>query len=146
MTVCMYRYVFFLYLVQLQHTKYSHACSSLKTKKTCETFNKFEFGGKASRITWFFQIDCILHLTGLSFFGNALELYHSEHKEALAIQQKRHLGLLLVDKTLLKEKLVSSPLRCLEVRTSYMQTHTVLLPLHSCSRVSSRIMVFDWSF
>nr|XP_046259789.1 dynein axonemal heavy chain 6 isoform X2 [Scatophagus argus] len=52
---------------------------------------------------------------GLAFFGKALELYHSEHKEALAIHQKRHLGLLLVDKTLLREKLVSSPLRCLEV-------------------------------
>ncbi|XP_076584320.1 dynein axonemal heavy chain 6 [Chaetodon auriga] len=52
---------------------------------------------------------------GLSFFGKALELYHSEHKEASAIQQKRHLGLLLVDKTQLKEKLVSSPRRCLEV-------------------------------
>ncbi|XP_070710496.1 dynein axonemal heavy chain 6 [Pempheris klunzingeri] len=52
---------------------------------------------------------------GLAFFGEALELYHSQHKEALAIQQMRHLGLLLVDKTQLKEKLVSSPLRCLEV-------------------------------
>uniref|UniRef100_A0A8C4HR50 Dynein, axonemal, heavy chain 6 n=2 Tax=Dicentrarchus labrax TaxID=13489 RepID=A0A8C4HR50_DICLA len=52
---------------------------------------------------------------GLSCFGKALELYHSEHKEALAIREKRHLGLLLVDKTQLKEKLVSSPLRCLEV-------------------------------
>ncbi|KAM9363597.1 dynein axonemal heavy chain 6 [Symphorus nematophorus] len=51
----------------------------------------------------------------LSFFEKALDLYHSEHKEALAIQQKRHLGLLLVDKTKLKEKFVSSPLRCLEV-------------------------------
>ncbi|XP_047189968.1 dynein axonemal heavy chain 6 isoform X2 [Scophthalmus maximus] len=52
---------------------------------------------------------------GLSFFEKALELYNGEHQEALAIQQKRHLGLLLVDKTKLKEKLVSSPLRCLEV-------------------------------
>ncbi|XP_038570255.1 dynein heavy chain 6, axonemal isoform X1 [Micropterus salmoides] len=52
---------------------------------------------------------------GLSFFEKALELYHSEHKEALAIQQTRHLGLLLVDKTQLKERLVASPLRCLEV-------------------------------
>ncbi|GAA6230347.1 dynein heavy chain 6, axonemal-like [Lates japonicus] len=51
----------------------------------------------------------------LFFFRKALELYHSEHKEALVIQQKRHLGLLLVDITKLKEKLVSSPLRCLEV-------------------------------
>ncbi|KAK5899926.1 hypothetical protein CesoFtcFv8_009352 [Champsocephalus esox] len=52
---------------------------------------------------------------GLSFFGKALELHHSQHKEAAAIQQKTHLGLLLVDKTKLKDKLVSSPLRCLEV-------------------------------
>uniref|UniRef100_A0A8C4HQX9 AAA+ ATPase domain-containing protein n=1 Tax=Dicentrarchus labrax TaxID=13489 RepID=A0A8C4HQX9_DICLA len=52
---------------------------------------------------------------GLSCFEKALELYHSEHKEALAIQEKTHLGLLLVDKTYLKEKLVSSPLRSLEV-------------------------------
>ncbi|KAK2815675.1 hypothetical protein Q5P01_026142 [Channa striata] len=51
----------------------------------------------------------------LSFFRQALELYHSEHKDALAITQKSQLGLLLVDKTQLKEKLVSSPLRCLEV-------------------------------
>uniref|UniRef100_A0A8C3AFB1 Dynein axonemal heavy chain 6 n=1 Tax=Cyclopterus lumpus TaxID=8103 RepID=A0A8C3AFB1_CYCLU len=51
----------------------------------------------------------------ISFFGKALELYHREHKEAAAIQQKRHLGLLLVDKTLLKEKLVFVPLHCLEV-------------------------------
>ncbi|XP_028284655.1 dynein heavy chain 6, axonemal [Parambassis ranga] len=50
----------------------------------------------------------------LAYFEKALELYHSKHKEALAIQQKRHLGLLLVDKTQLKGKLVSSPLRRLE--------------------------------
>ncbi|TKS69211.1 Dynein heavy chain 6, axonemal [Collichthys lucidus] len=52
---------------------------------------------------------------GLRFFAKALELHHSEHKEALAIQQKIHLGLLLVDKTQLKEKLLSSSLSCLEV-------------------------------
>nr|XP_029134611.1 dynein heavy chain 6, axonemal [Labrus bergylta] len=51
----------------------------------------------------------------LSFFEKALKLYHSEHKEALAIQPEKHLGLLRVVKTQLKEKLVSSPLGCLEV-------------------------------
>ncbi|KAM6942307.1 LOW QUALITY PROTEIN: dynein axonemal heavy chain 6-like [Lycodopsis pacificus] len=51
----------------------------------------------------------------VSFFGKALELYHSELKEAAAIPQKKRLGSLLVDKTLLKEKLASSSLRCLEV-------------------------------
>ncbi|XP_060941446.1 dynein axonemal heavy chain 6 [Limanda limanda] len=51
---------------------------------------------------------------GLSFFENALKLYHSECRETEDIQQKKPLGLLLVDKTQLKEKLVASPLRCLE--------------------------------
>ncbi|XP_078146083.1 dynein axonemal heavy chain 6 [Centroberyx gerrardi] len=55
------------------------------------------------------------HDHGVSFFGERLEKYHRERKEALAIQQKRHLGLLLVDTTQLKDKLISSPLRCLEV-------------------------------
>nr|XP_019939373.1 PREDICTED: dynein heavy chain 6, axonemal [Paralichthys olivaceus] len=36
-------------------------------------------------------------------------------KEAEDIQQKRHLGLLLVDKTKLKQKLVSSPQHCLNI-------------------------------
>ncbi|KAF7660832.1 hypothetical protein LDENG_00274280 [Lucifuga dentata] len=52
---------------------------------------------------------------GVSFFDTTLGVYHSQHKEALAIQQKTHLGLLLVATTQLKGKLVSSPLRCLEV-------------------------------
>ncbi|XP_029013318.1 dynein axonemal heavy chain 6 isoform X2 [Betta splendens] len=59
---------------------------------------------------------------GLPFFEKALELYHNEHKQALAIQQTTNLGLLLVDQTQLKEKLVSSPLRCLEV-VNEMLTH-----------------------
>ncbi|XP_053711973.1 dynein axonemal heavy chain 6-like isoform X3 [Synchiropus splendidus] len=52
---------------------------------------------------------------GLDFFGKSLELYHSEHKLALAIRKTRHLGLLLVDKKQLRRKLVTSPLRCLDV-------------------------------
>ncbi|XP_029367943.1 dynein heavy chain 6, axonemal [Echeneis naucrates] len=52
---------------------------------------------------------------GVSFFGKSLELYHNENKEVLSIQQKRNLGILMVDKTKLKEQLLSSSLRCLEV-------------------------------
>ncbi len=64
----------------------------------------------------------LLCVIGVSFFGKALELYHNQHKEVLAIPEKRNLGLLLVDKTLFRERLLSSPLRCLEVRTSkYIQ-------------------------
>uniref|UniRef100_A0A667W9Y7 Dynein axonemal heavy chain 6 n=1 Tax=Myripristis murdjan TaxID=586833 RepID=A0A667W9Y7_9TELE len=52
---------------------------------------------------------------GVAFFSDRLKKYHSQHREALAIQQKRHLGLLLINTTQLRDKLISSPLRCLEV-------------------------------
>ncbi|XP_056619544.1 dynein axonemal heavy chain 6 [Triplophysa dalaica] len=51
----------------------------------------------------------------VAFFESSLEKYHREHKEALAIKQKRPLGILMVDTTQLKKKLIPSPLRCLEV-------------------------------
>ncbi|KAM8878755.1 dynein axonemal heavy chain 6 isoform 3-T3 [Spinachia spinachia] len=51
----------------------------------------------------------------MSFFEKELKLQHSVHKDATAIQQKRHLGLLLVDKTQLKKKLVYSQLCCIQV-------------------------------
>ncbi|XP_051560675.1 dynein axonemal heavy chain 6 [Myxocyprinus asiaticus] len=50
----------------------------------------------------------------VEFFEDSLDKYHREHEEALAIKQKRPLGILLVDTTQLKHKLVPSPLRCLE--------------------------------
>ncbi|XP_064860607.1 dynein axonemal heavy chain 6-like [Oncorhynchus nerka] len=55
-----------------------------------------------------------IRITEWRSFSESLKKYHREHKEALAIKQKRHLGLLLVDTTLLKGKLLPSPLRCLE--------------------------------
>ncbi|XP_023141924.2 dynein axonemal heavy chain 6 isoform X2 [Amphiprion ocellaris] len=51
----------------------------------------------------------------VSFFEKSLELHHRVHKEAFSIQQKRNLGLVLVDKAQLKDKLVSSSSCCLEV-------------------------------
>ncbi|MGH0158034.1 UNVERIFIED_CONTAM: hypothetical protein FKN15_035545 [Acipenser sinensis] len=51
---------------------------------------------------------------GAAFFGEQLKTYHTEHKDALAIKQKRNLGMLLIDTTQLKNKLIPSPLRCLE--------------------------------
>ncbi|XP_017317258.1 dynein axonemal heavy chain 6 isoform X2 [Ictalurus punctatus] len=50
----------------------------------------------------------------LVFFDESLKRYHGQHKEALAIKPKRHLGILLVDTTQLKSKLTPSPLRCIE--------------------------------
>nr|XP_055061459.1 dynein axonemal heavy chain 6 isoform X1 [Misgurnus anguillicaudatus] len=51
----------------------------------------------------------------VAFFASSLDKHHREHKESLAIKPKRPLGILLVDTTQLKQKLIPSPLRCLEV-------------------------------
>ncbi|XP_066474528.1 dynein axonemal heavy chain 6 [Tiliqua scincoides] len=51
----------------------------------------------------------------VKFFAEQLEKYHKQHKEAVAIRQKRNLGLLLIDAKKLKDKLIPSPKRCLEV-------------------------------
>ncbi|XP_063073303.1 dynein axonemal heavy chain 6 [Engraulis encrasicolus] len=50
----------------------------------------------------------------VAFFAEHLMKYHTEHQQALAIKQKRNLGMLLVDTTQLKATLIPSPLRCLE--------------------------------
>lgn len=62
-----------------------------------------------------------LYFTDIPFFEKALKLQHSVHKDATAFQQQRHLGLLPVDKTQLKTKLVYSQL---QARTSNVQTDT----------------------
>ncbi|XP_078448652.1 dynein axonemal heavy chain 6 [Lampetra planeri] len=48
----------------------------------------------------------------VSFFEESLAKYHEQHKDAVAIKQRRDLGMLLVDATKLKKKLIPSPLRC----------------------------------
>nr|XP_060479238.1 dynein axonemal heavy chain 6 [Panthera onca] len=50
----------------------------------------------------------------VKFFGEQLEKYHRQHKDAIALRPTRNVGLLLIDTKLLKEKLIPSPLRCLE--------------------------------
>ncbi|KAF6321024.1 dynein axonemal heavy chain 6 [Rhinolophus ferrumequinum] len=51
----------------------------------------------------------------VKFFSEQLEKYHRQHKDATALKPTRNVGLLLIDTKLLKEKLIPSPLRCLEV-------------------------------
>ncbi|KAM4809142.1 dynein axonemal heavy chain 6 [Rhinophrynus dorsalis] len=51
---------------------------------------------------------------GVEFFAEHLDKYHKQHEDALAVTQKRNLGLLLIDAKKLKEKLIPSPKRCLE--------------------------------
>ncbi|XP_055256564.1 dynein axonemal heavy chain 6 [Moschus berezovskii] len=52
---------------------------------------------------------------GVKFFSEQLEKYHRQHKDAVALRPTRNVGLLLIDTKQLKEKLIPSPLRCLEV-------------------------------
>ncbi|KAJ8402442.1 hypothetical protein AAFF_G00369310 [Aldrovandia affinis] len=73
------------------------------------------------RIRVFFKENESLDLDSLSeqehdvtFFRDSLEKYHSECDEAQAIVQKKQIGLLLIDSTQLKKKLIPSPMRCLE--------------------------------
>uniref|UniRef100_A0A8C8Z9L8 Dynein axonemal heavy chain 6 n=1 Tax=Prolemur simus TaxID=1328070 RepID=A0A8C8Z9L8_PROSS len=51
----------------------------------------------------------------VKFFSEQLEKYHKQHKDAVALRPTRNVGLLLIDTKRLKEKLIPSPLRCLEV-------------------------------
>ncbi|KAK1792527.1 hypothetical protein P4O66_012465 [Electrophorus voltai] len=60
---------------------------------------------------------------GVDFFGERLEKYHRQHKEALAVNPKRVLGMLLVDTSQLKSQLTPSPLHCIEA------IHEILPPL-----------------
>ncbi|XP_053147968.1 dynein axonemal heavy chain 6 isoform X2 [Hemicordylus capensis] len=69
---------------------------------------------------------------GVQFFAEQLEKYHKQHKEAVAIRQKRNLGLLLIDAQKLKDKLIPSPKRCLEVINA-------MLPIISKKKVTAII-------
>ncbi|XP_005385504.1 PREDICTED: dynein heavy chain 6, axonemal [Chinchilla lanigera] len=51
----------------------------------------------------------------VKYFSEQLEKYHKQHKDAVALRPTRNVGLLLIDTKQLKEKLIPSPLRCLEV-------------------------------
>ncbi|KAL4694152.1 hypothetical protein H8959_013417 [Pygathrix nigripes] len=58
----------------------------------------------------------------VNFFSEQLEKYHKQHKDAVALRPTRNVGLLLIDTRLLREKLIPSPLRCLEV-LNFMLPH-----------------------
>ncbi|XP_046331899.2 dynein axonemal heavy chain 6-like [Haliotis rufescens] len=51
----------------------------------------------------------------VAFFSEHLEKYHSQHKMAESIVAKRPIGMLLVDALKMKNQLIPSPLRCLDV-------------------------------
>uniref|UniRef100_A0A2K6TNM5 Dynein axonemal heavy chain 6 n=1 Tax=Saimiri boliviensis boliviensis TaxID=39432 RepID=A0A2K6TNM5_SAIBB len=68
----------------------------------------------------------------VNFFSGQLEKYHKQHKDAVALRPTRNVGLLLIDTKLLREKLIPSPLRCLEVLN-------FMLPLQSKKKVDAII-------
>ncbi|KAL3884515.1 hypothetical protein ACJMK2_024650, partial [Sinanodonta woodiana] len=49
----------------------------------------------------------------VAFFAESLNTYHHQHKMAMAIKEKRPIGMLLVDALKMKNLLIPSPLRCL---------------------------------
>ncbi|XP_060619679.2 dynein axonemal heavy chain 6 isoform X2 [Anolis sagrei] len=69
----------------------------------------------------------------VTFFAEQLEKYHKQHKEAVALRQKRNLGLLLIDAKKLKDKLIPSPKRCLEVINE-------MLPIIAKKRVTAILL------
>ncbi|XP_064174621.1 dynein axonemal heavy chain 6 isoform X1 [Anguilla rostrata] len=85
-----------------------------------ETFERFRIYYKENESLDLYSLREQEH--DVAFFGEQLERYHCEHKEALAIIQKRQIGLLLIDSTQLKAKLIPSPLRCLETINDMLPT------------------------
>lgn len=51
----------------------------------------------------------------VEFFAMSLEKYHREEEMAKFIVNKRNIGMLLVDSTEMKNKLIPNPIRCLDV-------------------------------
>ena len=57
------------------------------------------------------MFDCL----DVSYFSEALLKYNNEHQMAKSIKESRNIGMMLVDTTKLKQVLIPSPLKCLEV-------------------------------
>jgi len=56
----------------------------------------------------------------VAYFSDALAKYNSEEQMATAIKENRNIGMMLVDTTKLKEVLIPSPLKCLDVSTFHL--------------------------
>lgn len=58
----------------------------------------------------------------VSFFSESLDKYNNEHEQAVGILEHRSIGMILVDCKKLKQVLIPSPLKCLEVRLAMLIT------------------------
>ena len=63
-----------------------------------------------------FDCNCFWFNLDVGFFSESLEKYNSEHEQAVGILERRPIGMILVDCKKLKEVVIPSPLKCLEVR------------------------------
>ncbi|MEJ1286615.1 hypothetical protein NN561_017623 [Cricetulus griseus] len=106
---------FLTIILQIKETIYAAFNSA---NLYASTFEKFQI---------FFKENESLDLQALKqqepdvkFFSTQLEKYHKQHKDSVALRPTRNVGLLLIDTKQLKEKLIPSPLRCLEVLNSML--------------------------
>ena len=51
----------------------------------------------------------------VAYFEESLMKYTSQHNKAVAINETRHIGMMVVDTKKLKEVLIPCPLKCLQV-------------------------------
>ena len=81
----------------------------------------------------------------VSFFSESLDKYNNEHEQAVGILEHRSIGMILVDCKKLKQVLIPSPLKCLEVRLAMLITACLQsflsAKLFSSKRVSEYIRV-----
>ena len=85
----------------------------------------------------------------VSFFSESLEKYNNEHEQAVGILEHRSIGMILVDCKKLKEVLIPSPLKCLEVRRAMLITACLesflsakLFSSKSCQKESQNTLVW----
>ena len=61
------------------------------------------------------NISALFLFLDVAYFSGALLKYNNEHQMAMSIKESRNIGMMLVDTTKLKQVLIPSPLKCLEV-------------------------------
>jgi dynein heavy chain len=78
-----------------------------------DTFEPYRIFYRENELTDVNQIRTDEH--DVEFFARSLEKYHHEEEMAKFITNKRNLGMLLVDASEMKDKLIPNPIRCLDV-------------------------------
>lgn len=83
------------------------------SQQYADTFQPYRIFYKENELTDVEKIRTEKH--EVEFFADSLEKYHRQEEMARLIVSKRNLGMLLVDATEMKNKLIPNPRRCLDV-------------------------------